>query len=107
MPFHLYYLFQSFHIRYFNILKQLYGKEVENFKRSHINYIIKPDFFVCFYITFFAIFDKRNVRVSFRGTNLVSFNPEAVISKLDIKLYILIPIGLLSTEIDFWIFKIL
>ncbi|SRR6266566_7279359 len=98
--FHLSHLFQLFDIGYFNILKRLYGKEVENFIQSYINYIIKPDFFVYFYIIFFAIFNEENVRVSFRGISLILFNPEAVISKLDIKLYIPISIGSFSAEVD-------
>ncbi len=94
-------------IGYFNILKRSYNKEVKNFIQSYINYIIKPDFFVCFYIAFFIIFDKENIRVGFQGISLISFNPEAMISKLDIKLYISILIGPLLTEVDSWIFKIL
>ncbi len=107
IPLHLFYLFQSFDIEYFNILKRLYNKEVKNFIQSYINYIIKPDFFVYFYIVFFVIFDEENIRIGFQSISLVPFNPEAVISKLDIKLYISIPIRPLSAEIDFWIFKTL
>ncbi len=100
MPLHLFYLFQSFDIGYFNMLKRSYGKEVKNFIRLYINYIIKLDFFAYFYITFFATFDEENIRVGFRGTSLIPFNPEAVISKLDIKLYISISTGPPSTEVD-------
>src|SRR6266699_5715802 len=67
MFFHLSHLFKPFDIGYFNMLKRSYSKEVENFIRSYINYIIKPDFFACFYITFFAIFNEENIRVDFRG----------------------------------------
>ncbi len=89
------------------MLKWSYNKEIENFIQFHINYIIKLDFFAYFYIAFFAIFGKENIRVDFRGINLVSFNLKAVISKLDVKLYTLIPIGPFLTEVDFWVFKIL
>ncbi len=94
-------LLQPFDIGYFNILKQLYNKEVENFIQSHINYITKPDFFTYFYTIFFVTFNEENIRTSFRGIDLVPFNLETVISKLDIKLYILIPTGPLTTEVDF------
>ncbi len=83
------------------MLKRLYGKEVENFIQSYINYIIKSDFFVCFYTIFFVIFDEENIRVSFRNINLIPFNPEIIISKFDIKLYMLILTRSPSTEIDF------
>ncbi len=71
MLFHLSHLLQSFNIGYFNILKRSYSKEVENFIRFYINYIIKLDFFACFYIVFFAIFGKENIRVNFRGISFV------------------------------------
>ena len=83
------------------MLKQLYGKEVKNFIRSYINYIIKPDFFACFHIIFFTIFGEENIRVGFRDIDFVPFNLETMIFKLDVKLYISIPIGPFSAEIDF------
>ena len=99
--FHSFYLFQPFDIKCFNILKWSYSKKIENFIRSYINYIIKPDFFACFYIAFFTTFDKENIQVGFRGTSFIPFNPDTMISKFDIKLYMSISIGFLSTEIDF------
>ncbi len=107
ISFYLSYLFQLFDIRCFNILKRLYGKEVENFIQSYINYIIKPDFFVYFYTTFFVIFGEENIRTDFRNIDFVLFNLNIVISKFDIKLYISISIGLLLAKIDSWIFKTL
>ena len=104
---HSFYLFQLFDVGCFNILKRLYSKEVENFIRSYINYIIKPDFFACFYIIFFTIFGKENIRIGFRDTNLVPFNLEAMIFKLDIKLYTLTSIRSFSVEVNSWVFKIL
>ncbi len=89
------------------MLKQSYNKKVENFIRSYINYIIKPDFFVCFHTTFFVTFDEKNIRANFRGTGLIPFNPETMISKLDIKLYTPISTGPPLTEANLWIFKIL
>ena len=104
---HSFYLFQLFDVGCFNMLKQSYGKEVENFIQFYINHITKLDFFVCFHIVFFAIFNEENIQVDFRGINLVSFNPETMISKLDIKLYTSISTGPFSAEIDSWVFKIL
>ncbi len=106
IPPHSSHLLQPLDIECFSILKRLYGKEVKNFIRSYINYIIKPDFFACFYVAFFAIFGEENVRIGFRGIGLVPFNPEAVISKLDIKLRTPIPIGPPAAEVDSWVSKI-
>jgi len=100
ISFYSFYLFQLFDIGCFNILKQLYNKEVENFIRFYINYIIKLNFFIYFYIAFFVIFDEENIRVGFRDISLVPFNLETMISKLDIKLYMSISIGPFLTRID-------
>ncbi len=100
IPLHSFYLFQPFDIGCFNVLKQSYGKEVKNFIRSYINYITKPDFFACFYTIFFIIFGEENIRVSFRSISLIPFNSKAVISKLDIKLYIPISTEPLLTKAD-------
>ena len=89
------------------MLKRLYNKKVENFIRFYINYIIKPDFFVCFYIIFFVIFNEENIQANFRSISFILFNPNTMISKLDIKLYMSIPTRPLSAEIDSWVFKTL
>jgi hypothetical protein len=58
--------------------------------RVYISYIIKIKFFAVFKNTFIASFGEANVREDFRGTGLVPFDPETVISKLDVTPYILI-----------------
>jgi hypothetical protein len=45
----------------------------------------------------------QNAQAGFRGTGLVPFNPQAVISKLDIKLRILTPTRPLSADTDPWV----
>ena len=101
------YLFQSFDVGCFNILKRSYGKEVKNFIRSYINHIIKLDFFAYFYTIFFITFGEENIRIDFRSISLIPFNLKVMISKLDVKLHMLISIELLLTEVDSWVFKIL
>lgn len=54
--------------------------------RSYINHIIKIEFLPAFKAAFFKVFIKENIYASFRGAGLVPFNPDAVLSKLDIKL---------------------
>jgi hypothetical protein len=56
----------------------------------HISYITKVEFFAAFKNAFITSFNKVNIREDFRETNLILFNPETVISKLDIVSYILI-----------------
>jgi hypothetical protein len=45
----------------------------------------------------------ENAKAGFRGAGLVLFDPQVVISKLDIKLRILIPTGPPSVNADPWI----
>jgi hypothetical protein len=56
-------------------------------------HITKDDFFPAFKAAFEAIFIEKNVKGGFRGAGLVPFNPEAVISKLDVKLQMPTPPG--------------
>jgi hypothetical protein len=50
----------------------------------HISYIIKVEFFATFKNAFIASFSKTNIQRDFRETGLILFNPETIISKLDI-----------------------
>ncbi len=100
IPLHLSHLLQSLDIGYFNILKRSYNKKVENFIRFYINYIIKPDFFIYFHTIFFVIFNEENIRANFQNTSFISFNLKIIISKLDIKLYILISTEPPLTEVN-------
>jgi hypothetical protein len=45
----------------------------------------------------------QNAQAGFRGAGLISFNPQAVISKLDVKLRILTPTRPPSTNTDPWV----
>ncbi|KFY27833.1 hypothetical protein V491_00723, partial [Pseudogymnoascus sp. VKM F-3775] len=52
---------------------------------THYN-ITKLEFLPAFKAAFYNLITKDNICASFRGTGLVPFNPEAVLSKLDVKL---------------------
>jgi hypothetical protein len=54
--------------------------------RSQINYIIKLEFLLCFKAAFNALITTNNILGEFRGAGLAPFNPEAVISKLNVQL---------------------
>ena len=60
----------------------------------HINYISKLEFFCSFCEAFFALMTEKNVQGSFADIGLVLYNPERVLFKLDVKLYILMPLNL-------------
>lgn len=67
-------------------LKKAYGKQVEELMRSHINHITKIEFLPAFKVAFEAAFTQQNVISGFRGAGLAPLDPEAVTSKLDVKL---------------------
>jgi len=60
----------------------------------YINYISKLEFLCAFREAFFASITEKNIQGGFVGASLILYNPERVLSKLDIKLYILIPLTL-------------
>ena len=54
--------------------------------RAHITHIAKEDFLPAFYKAHNAAMAKSNVQAGFRATGLVPYNPDYVISQLDVKL---------------------
>jgi len=67
-------------------LKQAYGRQVEDLMRMHINHMSKVEFLCAFRAAFFASITKMNIQGGFTGAGLVPYDPERVLSKLDIKL---------------------
>lgn len=55
--------------------------------RAYIIYISKEDFFPAFYIAFYTTMIKLNIRAGFRVIGLVPYDPDYIISKLDVRLY--------------------
>ena len=86
LPAHSSYLLQPLDVGCFNPLKRAYGKALEGFIKSHVNYITKTEFFSAFYATHVAAMTSQNIQGGFKETGLVSFDPECVISKLDVNL---------------------
>ena len=86
MPPHSSHLLQPLDVGCFSSLKKAYGRQVESLMRNHINHITKLEFLPCFKGAFFASISKSNIQGGFRGAGLVPFNPEAVLSKLDVRL---------------------
>jgi len=55
----------------------------------YINYINKDTFLLAFKAAFKKTFIIVNVYAGFQGARLVPYNPDAVLSKLDIRLHML------------------
>jgi hypothetical protein len=69
----------------------------------HITHITKIEFFIAFQIAYYKTMTAKNIKTGFYGTGLVPFDPQAVISKLDIKLRTPTLTRLFSTEPDSWV----
>jgi hypothetical protein len=68
------------------VLKKAYGREIEHLIRCSITHISKTEFLPAFYTAFKATFTESNIQGGFRGAGLAPFDPENVISKLDMQL---------------------
>jgi hypothetical protein len=86
MPAHSSHKLQPLDVSCFRALKRSYGTEIEKLMRAHITHISKEDFFPAFYTAFRTSMTESNIRGGFRGTGLVPYDPEYVISQLDIRL---------------------
>ena len=95
MPPHSSHLLQPLDVGCFSPLKRAYGHEIEGFIKSFINHITKAEFLVAFHAAFSKVFILKNVKAGFKGAGLVPFDPDRVISKLDVKLSTPSPTGTL------------
>jgi hypothetical protein len=91
LPAYFSYLTQPFDVSCFSILKYLYSKELEAFIKAHINYITKIEFFIIFKATHISTMIAEDIQSGFCSAGLVLYNPQAILSKLDIKLQIPTP----------------
>jgi hypothetical protein len=56
------------------------------FIKAYINYITKVEFFLAFTAAYKESMTAQNCQAGFRRAGLVPFDPQAVLSKLDVKL---------------------
>jgi hypothetical protein len=86
MPAHSSHLLQPLDVGCFSPLKKAYGDEVNKLMRNRINHITKQEFLPCFKAAQKKAITASNIQGGFRGAGLVPFDPERVISTLDVKL---------------------
>jgi hypothetical protein len=86
MPPHSSHLLQPLNIRCFRPLKKAHSQEIKHLKRRSINHISKTEFFPAFYAAHQATITESNIKGGLRGAGLIPFNPESIISKLNIQL---------------------
>ena len=83
---HLSHLLQPLDVACFVPLKRYYSNSVLALARHHIHHISKETFLPAFKAAYEQTFTEENARAGFRGAGLVPFNPDAVLSKLDVRL---------------------
>ena len=86
MPPHSSHLLQPLDVGCFAPLKRAYSREIEGLIRCRINHITKEDFLPAFATAYDKAITKENICGAFRGAGLIPFNPDAVVSKLDVHL---------------------
>lgn len=86
MPAHSSHLLQPLDVGCFSPLKRAYGSQVNRLISSQINHITKLEFLPAFKTAYSLSITESNIRASYRGAGLVPFDPEHVVSKLDVKL---------------------
>ena len=103
LPAHSSHLTQPLDVGCFSVLKRAYSRELEAFIRAHVNHITKTEFLLAFKTAHFRSMTVENIQASFRGAGLVPHDPQAVLSKLDIKLRTPTPTGPPLLEADPWV----
>lgn len=86
MPPHSSHILQPLDVGCFGPLKKSYGRQIEHLMRQQYTHITKEDFIPAFRAAFQDSLIESNIKGGFRGAGLVPFDPEKVISALDLKL---------------------
>ena len=103
LPPHSSHITQPLDVGFFSPLKRAYSREIELFIKAHINHITKVEFFLAYHAAYRASMTKSNIEGGFRGAGLIPFSPEAVISKLDVKLRTPTPTSHPAADADPWV----
>jgi hypothetical protein len=103
LPPHSSHITQPLDVGFFSPLKKAYGKEINMFIQAHINNITKIEFFLGFHAAYTQSMTVSNIMGGFRGAGLIPFDPQAVISKLDVKLRTPTPTRPPEANADPWV----
>jgi hypothetical protein len=85
MPAHSSHLLQPLDVGCFSVLKRAYGLQVSDFMRLGINHIDKHEFLYALNIARIEAFTEANIKSSFAATGLVPYNPDQVLSTIQIR----------------------
>jgi hypothetical protein len=103
MPPHSSHKLQPLDVGCFGPLKQAYGRQIEDLMRAHINHVSKLEFLCAFREAFFASMTEKNIQGGFAGAGLVPYDPERVLSKLDVRLRTPTPLNSRASTPQPWV----
>ena len=86
MPAHSSHILQPLDVALYSPLKRAYGHQINLFIRASINHITKSEFFIAYLAAHNAIFTETNMKAGFREAGISPWNPDSVISKLDVRI---------------------
>lgn len=87
MPPHSSHLLQPLDISCFGPLKKAYSRQIEDLVRGGQTHIGKESFLPAFKEAFHIALTSKNIQAGFQGAGLVPYDPERVISKLDVRIF--------------------
>jgi hypothetical protein len=102
MPAHSSHMLQPLDVGCFAPLKVAYGRQIEWLMRAHINHITKLEFLSSFREAFFAAMTAKNALGGWAGSGLVPYDPERVISRLDVQMRTPTPPGPVAPLASQW-----
>jgi hypothetical protein len=105
MPPHSSHYLQPLDVGCFGPLKQAYGRQIEELIRMHINHVSNLEFLCAFREAFFASMTEKNIQGGFAGAGLIPYDPERVLSKLDVKLRTPTPLSSRASTPHPWVFQ--
>jgi hypothetical protein len=103
LPAHSSHLTQPLDVGCISVLKRSYGLQIEHFIKAHINHISKVEFFIAFKAAYEQSLSVQNGQAGFQGAGLIPYDPQVVISKLDVNLQAVTPPRLPSVDEDPWV----
>jgi hypothetical protein len=86
MPSHSSHLLQLLDVSCFTTLKRAYGCQIQQLTRNRVNHIDKADFLTAYNKARTESITPAIVRSGFTATGLVPFDPDRVLSKLNIQI---------------------
>ncbi|EDN92832.1 hypothetical protein SS1G_08697 [Sclerotinia sclerotiorum 1980 UF-70] len=77
--------------------------QIEGFIKAHINHISKVEFFIAFKAAYQQSITIQNIKAGFREAGLIPFDPQSILSKLDIRIRTSTPPSTSLELTNFWI----